>query len=97
LVFSLLCLATGLLLHRFAFPTLEKKLYFISKRLRDYPLLVLVIEESVAYSIFPSMSRCILCACIYGRERGEGVLRYMPPCLLEGPSQQTLVPTSQKS
>lgn len=67
LVFSVLCLGTGVLLHRFAFPTLERNLYSLSKRLHDYPMLVLVIEESVAHTILPSMGRCVLLACIYGK------------------------------
>lgn len=79
LVFSVLCLGTGVFLHAFAFPSLERNLYALSKRLHGYPVLVLVIEESIAHSILPSMRRCVLLACIYGK--GFAGLFVVLPCL----------------
>lgn len=69
LTFATLCLLTGVFLHKFAFPTLERSMYKLSKRLREYPKLVLVIEESVAHTLIPSLSRCLLMSCIYGKGR----------------------------
>ena len=70
LVLAIVCLLTGVTLHRFAFPTLEKNLFVLSRRLHDYPLLVLIMEETVAHTLIPSLSRFILLGCIYGRAMG---------------------------
>ena len=66
LTFAILCLLTGVFLYRFTFPTLQRNLYSLSKRLREYPTLVLIIEESVAHGLIPSLSRCVLVSCVYG-------------------------------
>ena len=78
LVLAIVCLLTGVILHRFAFPSLEKNLYVLSKRLHDYPLLVLITEETVAHALVPSLSRFILLGCIYGKAMGG--LHLAPSC-----------------
>ena len=67
-VYGLLAAATGVLLHVIVFPSFEMRLYGMSKQVRGFPILTATIEECVAHGLVPYMSRCVLAACVYGRD-----------------------------
>ena len=68
LVYGLICVLVGFLVHGVFFPLIERGLYAASKRLDPsaWPTLVLFMDEIVAHRLLAAVSRCILVSSFFG-------------------------------
>ena len=68
LVYGVICVLVGFLVHGVVFPLIERGLYAASKRLDPlaWPTLVIFMDEIVAHRILVAVSRCILVSSIFG-------------------------------
>ena len=68
LVYGLICVLVGFLVHGVFFPLIERGLYAASKRLDPsaWPTLVLIMDEIVAHRLLAAISRCILVSSLFG-------------------------------
>ena len=68
LVYGVICVLVGFLVHGVVFPLIERGMYAASKRLDPlaWPTLVIFMDEIVAHRILVAVSRCILVSSIFG-------------------------------